>query len=183
VTVSPTLLFDLPQLVCDRVDTVLPELKRCAPIHGEFTFAELKKMGLPAPSVLVSTLRLKQAREAAGGYVEFHAGMVAYVITRDELGAPRDEAATNMVQALLQLVPGNAWGGAGLGAARDVMARPAITKETRDNGVTLWLVMWSQPVTFFYDAPGPLGAELYVAQAPDIGAANEGAYDDVGGGP
>jgi len=180
LTVSPTLLFDLPQLVCNGIDEVLPDLERSAPFYGEFTFAELKSMGLPSPAVLVSLLRLRQAREAAGGLVEFHAGMVAYVITKNSLGAGRDQAATNIVQALHQLIPGNIWGNAACGQARDVTARPAITKETRDAGVSLWLVMWVQPITFFAEEPGPLRAELYVSQAPDIGAANEGSYDQVG---
>ena len=109
--------------------------------------------------------------------------MVAYVITKDGLGAPRDEAATNIVQTLLQLIPDNDWASAACGTEREVTARPAITKETRDNGVTLWLVMWSQPITFFTDLPDPLDVELYVSQAPAIGADHEDDYDQVGGAP
>lgn len=182
MSASPSLLLDLPQLVCDATDVILPDLRRCAPYHGEFTFDELRKMGLPAPAVLVSTLRLKQTRDLSGRFVEFHAGMVAYVITKDRIGAERNSAATAIVQALLQLIPGQCWDSPAVGEARDVIARPAITRETRDAGVTLWLVMWVQPLTFDAFEPEIVPIELYVGQAPKIGAENVDDYDLMGGG-
>lgn len=181
MSASPTLLRDLPGLVCTAVTEILPDLQRCEPFHGEFTFDELKKMGLPVPAVLVSTLRLKQARDLAGRFVEYHAGMVAYVITKDRMGADRNSTATTIVQTLLELIPAKVWNNDALGEARDVIARPAITKETRDNGVTLWLVMWVQPLSFFREDPAPLPIELYVGQSPDIGSVNEGDYELIGG--
>lgn len=180
MSTSPTLLLDLPGLVCTAVTEILPDLKACDPFQGEFTFAELKKMGLPTPAVLISTLRLKQARDLAGRFEEFHAGMVAYVITKDRMGLDRNSAATSIVQALLELIPGKTWDNDALGEAREVIARPAITKETRDNGVTLWLVMWVQPLTFDGVSPEALPIELYVGQSPEIGADHEGDYELIG---
>lgn len=162
---SPALLSGLPQLVCDQVDVILPDLKKCAPHEGKFNLEELKKSGVASPAVLISVLGAKQGRSLAGHSIEFPLSMAAYVIAKDGLGAPRDVRAMNICQALLSLIPEQNWGEAALGRAHNVNLHSLITGKSRDVTVSLWAVTWTQPVTFFSSLDLPLGVELYVDDA------------------
>ncbi|UWQ00851.1 hypothetical protein K3X44_10025 [Aliiroseovarius crassostreae] len=178
---SETLLSNLPQMICDQIMAQLPELAKCDPHAGKFDLNELKKKGLPAQSVLVSNLGGKQGQSHAGGARSFDLKMAAYVVTKDGLGKPRDVRAANICQRLLQLIPGKDWGEAALGEAREIAVQPLISGKTKDSGVALWAVSWLQPISFFEPKPGPLGAELYVSQAPAVGADHEASYDRIEG--
>lgn len=178
---SETLLSELPQIVCDEVLLFLHELKECRPHAGKFSLEELKRKGLPSPSVLVSVLGAKQDIIYAGHATSFMLQMAAYVVVRDGLGAPRDARAANICQLLLSLIPGQRWLKDALGEARNVRMHTLVSSKTKDHAVSLWAVSWDQPISFFQPADNPLGAELYVAQAPAIGAEHEGDYDEIGG--
>lgn len=181
MSVSPNLLSDVPERVCDAVRLVLPDLRSCRPHAGRFDLNELKQSGLAAPAVLVSVLGAKQGSGHAGGAVVFTLRLAAFVVTRDGLGLPRDVAAGAICQALMDLLPERNWGEPALGAARDVEASTLVSSAARDVAASLWAVTWSHPVTLFHHAPGPLGAELYVAQTPPEGEAV--AYEEIGGQP
>lgn len=178
---SEALLSGLPQAVCDLLTPHLPDLKRCAPHVGKFDLTELKKQGLPSPCVLVSILGAAQDTTHAGHAISFLLQMAAYVVTRDGLGVPRDAAAGNICQRLLQTVPGNHWDDPALGQARGVRMHTLVSGKARDHAVSLWAVTWDQPIGFFQPEERPLGIDLYVARVPAIGLDHEAGYEAIGG--
>jgi len=180
-----TILSDLPWAVVEAIDAVLPELKHCQPIAGRFDLAELKKSVATSPAVHVSMLRGKEGQRAGGGFVGFDVPMAAYIVTSNRLGNKRDEQAANIAQALLTLVPENRWGSDAYGPAHAVAFEPLVTTATRSQGVSLWAVTWTQPVTFFlFEPPAPVPVELYVAMDPPEGATADDFTDiSEGGGP
>jgi hypothetical protein len=177
-----TFLADLPQAIADVVKPVFPELRDCAPHAGKFDLTELKKKGLAAPSILVSILGARQTKELSGNAAPFNLSMAAYVITKDTLGLSRDVAAANMCQALLALVASNSWGLTACGSAQSVSMQPLISATTRDHGVALWAVTWTQPVMLRCDPTSePMPITLYVGQSPNVGDANASAYVEIAG--
>lgn len=178
---SETLLADLPQTICNHIEPLLPDLKKCEPIEGKFNLEELKKQSLPREAVLVSNLGAKEGQDYSGPAHSFDFQMAAYVVTKDGLGKPRDIRAATIFQILLQLIPGKDWGEEAYGAARNVRLQPLVSVKAKSSGVSLWAVTWLQPVSLFEPEAAPLGVELYVAQAPEIGAAHEADYEQIGG--
>jgi hypothetical protein len=173
-------LARLPQSVCTSVDVRLPELRLCKPHAGKFSLEELKKKGIQAPAVLISTLGAKPGQVRSDAAHSFMLSMAAYVVTRDGLGAPRDLAAANICQSLLTLIPGKRWNEPALGAAQDVHMHTLVSSGAKDITSSLWAVTWAQPVTFHVVEAAPLGAELYVPQSPAIRTDNEPDYIQVG---
>lgn len=178
---NQTLLSDLPQTVCAMVKSFMPDLAACKPHAGKFSLVELKRKGLPSPSVLISVLGARQDTTYAGHATSFMLQMAAYVVVKDKLGAQRDVHAANICQLLLSFIPGQRWREDATGEARDVRMHTLVSSKTKDHAVSLWAVTWDQPISFFQPADNPLGAELHVAQAPAIGADHEGDYEEIGG--
>jgi len=182
MTVDPNLLSNLPQLICDQIKVILPDLKECKPKAGRFDLEELKKSGIKAPAVRVSNLGAKQGRNFSGGAHEFMLSMAAFVVTKNGMGLDRDILAANICQVLLPLVAENDWGNVQHGNARDVAMQSLVTVKSRNIGASLWAVTWTQPITFYApDITEPIALELYVGQSPDIGAENIGDYEQIGG--
>ncbi len=180
MSTSETLLSSLPQTICDEIKSVLPDLAKCEPHAGKFSLEELKKKGLPSPTVLVSILGAKQGRTFAGQSVEFPLRMAAYVVTRARLGRDKDIDASNICQQLLMLIPECDWKVPAFGRARDVAMETLVSVKSRDNAVSLWAVTWTQPVTFYCAEQKPLGADLYVGHSPLIGEDNVEDYEQIG---
>lgn len=177
----PDLLYALPGLVADSIRAVLPGLRTCKGMVGRFDAEELKRQGLAAPAVLVSRTGARQGQVLAGPFKTFEVEMEAFVLTRDEMGLGRDEAAANICTALLIHIPEKTWGQVGVGAAVGVREQPLITGASSGLATSLWAVTWTQPVSLegFSIAPAvPLS--LYVGQAPEIGFGHEGDYELVG---
>ncbi len=111
--------------------------------------------------------------------------MAAFIVTKDELGLRRDDAAANIAQALLQLIPNNTWGlPDDLGAPEQVAEEPILSVATEKAAVALVAVTWTQEIalTGLPDAPAITPA-LYVAMAPRNGVAFEDDYELIGGAP
>ena len=181
----PDLLAALPGLVAARIKLVLPGLRECRGIAGRFNLDMLRAKGVAAPAVLVSRLRLRQDQTFAGPHHSYIVQMGAFIVAKDELGLGRDEAVANMAQALLQLIPDMLWGlPADLGGAVDVAEEPILSIGTEKQAVALSAVTWSQPVALrgLPEAPA-ITPELYLGQAPRIGAAFEDDYELIGGAP
>ena len=179
---TPEILSDLPVKICDRIKGILPGLRTCEPHAGKFSLEELKKNAIPTPAVLVSTLGGKQGKGHGGpGSWTFDLSMAAFVVTRGSLGKQRDVYAANICQVLLQLVPDQRWGEPAAGEAKNVVMQPLISTNSRDYAASLWSVTWTQPVTFYARPQSALGVELYVSQAPAVGADHEADYQLVEG--
>lgn len=181
----PDLLAALPGLIAARIKAVLPGLRECKGIAGRFNLDILKAKGVAAPAVMVSRLRMRQGETLAGPHYSYILTMGAFIVTRNELGLHRDEGAATIAQALLRLIPDQVWGQpADLGAAFDVAEEPILSLETEKHAVALSAVTWSQPVALAGLPVAPeITPELYVGQAPRIGAAFEDDYELIGGAP
>lgn len=180
----PTLLSELPDLIADEIKLIFPDLRQCNGMAGPFNIEELKAKGIKAPAVLVSMLGLRQDKTFSGAVQSYAMDMAAYVVTKDGLGLPRDDAAANICQGLLALIPDKDWGESNLDAAQKVAARSLVTSAVKKMTTSLWAVTWSQPVVFRgEDFAGPQPIELYVGQAPDIGSDFEADYELIGGAP
>jgi hypothetical protein len=175
------ILANLRPAICASVKALLPKLRECEPHEGKYSLEELKRDGLPSPAVKVSCLGAKQDITLAASPATFMLQMAAYVVTKDSLGKRRDTAAANICQTLLSLVPENDWGLDGVGRARDTGLHTLVSTKVKSTGVSLWAVTWHQPVSFFQPGLKPLGVELYVSIAPEIGTANVGSYEEIGG--
>jgi len=178
------LLHALPQLVADQVLIALPALATCRGFAGRFDLAALKRLSLKAPAVLVSRTGARQAEVYSGPHAMFELDMVAFVVTKDAMGLPRDEAAASITSVLLRLIPEKTWGQIGVGAAQRVREQPLVTEASETAQVSLWAVTWMQPVALAgYPLTNPQPIDLYVGQSPGVGAANVTDYDLIGGTP
>ncbi|MBF9049888.1 hypothetical protein GTA62_13055 [Roseobacter sp. HKCCD9010] len=178
---SDTLLSDLPKTVSTMVKSFMPDLAECKPHAGKFSLEELKRKGLPSPSVLVSVLGAKQDTTYAGHANTFMLQMAVYVVVRDGLGAPRDVRAANICQKILSFVPGQNWDNPAMGEARNVRMHTLVSSKAKDHAVSLWAVTWDQPISFFQPEARPLGVELYVAQVSGDEPEVEEDYTQIGG--
>lgn len=179
-----TLLSELPDLIAGEIKLIFPDLRQCEGMAGPFNLEDLKATGVKAPAVLVSMLGLRQDKTFSGAVQSYVMDMAAYVVTKDGLGLPRDDAAANICQGLLALIPDEIWGQADLGAAEKIAARSLVTRAVKKSSASLWAVTWSQPVVFRgEDMTAPQAIELYVGQSPDIGADHEAGYELIGGAP
>lgn len=179
-----TLLSELPELIAGEIKLVFPDLRQCEGMAGPFNLEDLKATGIKAPAVLVSMLGLRQDKTFSGAVQSYAMDMAAYVVTKDALGLPRDDAAANICQGLLAMIPDEIWGQEDLGAAQKVGARSLVTRAVKKMTASLWAVTWSQPVTFRgEDFVGAQPIELYVGQSPDVGADHEADYELIGGVP
>lgn len=139
------LLAALPKLVAEKIHRVLPRLRDCRAIAGRFDLDSLKRIGVAAPAVLVSRLGARQAEALAGPHITFELDMAAFIVTKDAPGLQRDEAASNISQALLRLIPENCWGQVGVGAAQRVREQSLITSASEKEAISLWAITWMQP--------------------------------------
>jgi hypothetical protein len=182
MTVAPDFLAALPDRVADAIKAVLPDLADCRGIAGRLDTDALKRQGARAPAVLVSRLRLTQEPAFAGPVQTYTLQMAAFVLTRDVPGLLRSTSEGVITQALLALVPDSTWGAASvLGPARQVVAEPVVTTATEAAGIGLCAVTWAHIIVFAGPPEAPaIVPELYLGQAPLIGAANLDAYDRIG---
>lgn len=177
----PDLLAALPGCAAESIRAVLPQLRDCRGIAGRLNLDEVKRRGINAPAVLVSRLGARQVQALAGPLHVFEVSMAAFVVTRDAVGLPREDAAQAITAALLRLVPENTWRQVGVGPAEKVAEQALATTDTEKSAISLWAVTWVQNVTLQdRPAPGEIAPELYLGQAPLIGAAHEADYERIG---
>jgi hypothetical protein len=180
----PDLLYALPGLVAASILTVLPGLRSCKGMAGRFDVEELKRQGLAAPAVLVSRTGTRQGPVLAGPFKTFEVEMAAFVVTKDELGLSRDEAAANICAALLMHIPEKTWGQVGVGAAAGVREQPLITSASQRLAAALWAVTWTQPVSLEGLPIVPaVPLSLYVGAGLSDGAGDPAAYEQIGATP
>lgn len=178
------LLATLSDVIAARIKVALPALRDCRGMAGRFDLDQLKQRGVAAPAVLVSRLRIRLDETVAAPHFIWHVGMVAFIVTRDELGLPRDVAAANIAQVLLRLIPDQVWGlPEDLGAAYEVAEEPLITASAEKQAIALSAVTWTQRLSLSGLPVAPaISPEVYLGQAPRIGAAYESDYDLIGDG-
>ncbi len=139
-------LSELPEIVAARIRAVLPDLATCKGIVGRLDLDEVQRAAYATPAVLVSRLRLDQAVALSGPHQVYSVVMAAFVLTKDTLGLPRDTAATNIAQVILQLLPDTRFGRAGIGPAKRIAEEPLVTQAIRKSGVAISAITWEQEV-------------------------------------
>jgi hypothetical protein len=147
MSMSITLLANLPGIVARAIHTHLPDLAECTPMLGGFDLEELKRASIKAPAIRVTRLGLRPRDTRAGPHRRFDAMMAAFVITRDRAGLPRDAALSNLTAALLTLIPDNRWATEGIGEAQDAEERVLVNAGARAVTLSLAAVTWVQPIT------------------------------------
>ncbi|MBP9184348.1 MAG: hypothetical protein KBF78_14525 [Fuscovulum sp.] len=139
-------LAELPAIIALQVRGVLPELATCKAIAGRLDLAEVQRSAFATPAVLISRIRLDQGTDLAGPHRVFRVMLAAFVLTKDSLGLPRDLAATNIAQTIVQLLPDCRFGRADIGPAERISEEPIVTDAIRKAGVALSAVTWEQSV-------------------------------------
>lgn len=143
----PLPMSELPDIVAGKIRAVLPDLATCRGIVGRLDLDEVQRSAFPTPAVLVSRLRLDAGRDLAGPQHVYRVVMAAFVLTKDTLGLPRDVAATNIAQVILQLLPDARFGRADIGPAERIAEEPIVTPAIRKAGVGLTAITWEQDIT------------------------------------
>jgi hypothetical protein len=176
------LLHRLPGAVADSLRVLVPDARECRGIAGRFNLDRLKSESVTTPGILVSILDLKQVAGAAGPIHFFDLSMAAFVVTKDQLGLKRDESAAIITTAIAAYVPDSRWGESACGEARDVRGQSVVTSGFLKSAASLWAVTWTQPCTIdASEVSAPVDLQLFVGQAPHVGAASEDDYVQIGG--
>jgi hypothetical protein len=153
----------MPEIVAAQIRAALPELVTCKGIVGRLDLDEVQAKGFATPAVLVSRLRLDQARDLAGPHRVYRVFMAAFVLAKDTLGLPRDTAATNIAQVIIQLLPDARFGRSDIGPAERIAEEPIVTSAIRKAGVALTAITWEQDVSLAALPVAPeISPELYV---------------------
>lgn len=155
-----TLLFDYQSQVVAQIHAYLPELKTCTTHPGKMTLEELKKVGTRAPAVHVAMLDIP-GRPAHTQDTESALTMVAYVTTRDTPRLPSEQAALNLVEALVNFIPGRQFHVAALPTQR-VSARNLYSTKAGQASVSLWGITWRQELRFATEPDEPVLKTLYI---------------------
>lgn len=164
-------LKDLPEIVAAKIHLALPDLNTCEGIIGRLDLDEVQRAAFKTPAVLISRLRLDQAPGYGGPHRAFRVMVAAFVVTKDTLGLPRDVAATNIAQVILQILPDCRFGRADIGPAERIAEEPIVTPAIRKSGIALTAITWEQDVSLedLPDAP-QIEPHVYVG-GEEIGGA------------
>lgn len=181
----PDLMATLPATVAGAIHAVMPDLRECRAIAGRLNVEQIRQLGIRTPAVLVSRLRARQDKTYAGPHRTYVLQMAAFILCKDEMGLPRDLAAANIAQVLLNLIPDQQWGLVDdLMPAEAVTEEPLVSIEANRQGLALSAVLWEQVAALApFPGPDPISPELYLGQAPLIGAAHEADYQLIGAAP
>lgn len=158
-------------MILSAIRAALPELQEVAGHPGRFDLGELKRIAMRAPAVRLAIIGAPAIAERSDERLQMDVSLAAFVITRDAPRLPRDEAALNIVEAIVRLVSLNQWGRQqqdvdfGLLLPREMRAENLYSGEVDRRGVALWAVSWRQQIILGESAFAPadvLPAELYV---------------------
>jgi len=167
----------LPQIIADAMCERLPDLGECKPHPGRFDAAEVKRMSARAPAVRISLLGIKPAK--AGNHA---INLAAFIVTNDQRGLDRNDAALAIAASVVRRVRGTAWGNEVLiGEASEPTAQNLYSANADKSGFAIWAVNWTHEFRFGDTQPEPcVLKELYIGIAPKIGAAHEDDYIRIG---
>ncbi len=186
--IQPPTLTELREAVTSRFDALFAKAD-VAGHAGRFGTEDLRRFILKSPAIRVAILGLDAAREESGGSTVWPVRMAAFLVTRDAIEAgkgkiPRDEAAMNMVGALVTEIHENRFGVLSEPAER-VRAKNLHSDTLQEKGATLFAIDWIQPVPLTSDAfqeEGVVPTDLYLGIAPEIGTEHVDDYIQITGG-
>lgn len=132
--------------VCSEILAALPALKTCDVHNGEVDVEEIRRWSRAAPAVLVAVLDARRIAAPGERWTDVEQHLAAYILTRDAPRLPRGEAARNIVDQLLLVLPRARWGaaGPGIGEARGIQARNFYSGKVDRMGIALIEMRWRQ---------------------------------------
>lgn len=154
-----------------------PELRQCEVREQRLTIEEIAAARLATPSIFVVLLGSSSGREMGGPAWNHSLEFVAYVLTKNERGAPRDEACKALTEAAMRRVQGNRWGFDTVDEPTGIAMRNLSVAATSKNALAIRAVTWSQPIQLsrFTPGEGVVPGQLYAA------AGGDASYDLVSG--
>lgn len=159
----PLPLTELPEIVAAKIKLALPDLATCKGIIGRLDLDEVQRSAYPTPAVLISRLRLDQAPSYAGPHRAYRVVVAAFVLTKDVMGLPRDVAATNIAQVILQVLPDCRFGRSDIGPAERIAEEPIVTPAIRKSGIALTAITWEQDIALVeLPADTQVSPEIYL---------------------
>ena len=190
---------DFLKAVAAEIKVWIPDLRTCDVHDGRFDLAELKRRTLQTPAVLVSCLGTVSVTDQGDESLNALRHWAAFILTGTLPGLTRGDGARNLVDALEILILrgvlrtdeitgeqslSNRWGLKGVGPAEQVRSQNLYGGTIDKQGVALWIVSWRQSLRLRplqRDEDCPIPSELYLGQAPEIGAGHEADYKRVDG--
>ena len=171
-------LTTLSKAICKEFKDYFPKLVICKPHGGPLDKEELTQITTQVPAIYVAVLGTEKGNPKGGGQTGTSVNLKAFVVTKDKPDLPKEEAALNIVEGLLERIPGSNWGCKEVESAKPAAAKN-LYSDARKLEVALWSVSWSQTVCLGKDAfetelPHP--THLYVGQKPKIGNGHENDY-------
>ena len=140
-------VLDVRTSIIESLQKALPNGVTVLPHGGRFeSAAEIQRFAVKAPTVLVACVRIP-LQNPGGGRLILPAGWAIFVVTKDKPGIPRDQAAIALVEAIVGLLSGNAWGRSDVGTPQEIDSRNLYSGAIDTLGIALWGISFKQQVT------------------------------------
>ena len=133
--------------IVQQLQATLPPGVQVLAHGGRFDSAEeIKRYVTKGPTVLVSCMRIPLSTPGTAR-VMLPAGWAIFVITKDVPGAPRDQGAIALVEAVLLQINSNLWGRTDVMVPSAIESRNLYSSKVDNLGVALWAITFTQMVT------------------------------------
>ena len=179
------MINDMLEALVTRTQTLLPKLKTCEVHPGRFDARELQRIAARTPAVYFAALETQRSQTQEDRTERTQVQIGAFVVTQDARRLPRHVSAVNLVEALCGHLPQFKLGIEGVRKPKAPRARNLYGGNIDKKGVALWAVTFTveatlgNPVNDNIDDQGALITDLYLGQAPEIGAGYEDDYHHV----
>ncbi|EQB8931487.1 hypothetical protein ACYVMD_004562 [Vibrio parahaemolyticus] len=142
------------------------------------TYDPTKNQQVITPAVMLEAVEMKPGRTVTGGRMAVKVEFAAHCY----LSAKTDNVqleVRNMAARLLQIVNRNRWGLENAEQPENLAAFPG--QFSKEKGFDSWIVQWEQDFHFgpLWEDPDYLPTELWLGEAPDIGAAHKDDYEKL----
>jgi len=173
------LVPDLQDRIAAAILKDMPKLRECVAHPGKFDAAAIKVFAARAPAVRIAMTGIEPGTSG-----EHHILLVAFIVTADRVGVPRNKAALAIAITILRRVIGTAWGAEGLlGESEAVSARNLYDSGLGGDGLALWAVRWRHPILLGIPQDEIYADRLealYYGFEPEVGTAHEDDYIRIG---
>ncbi len=161
---------ELQKAQVEKTEELFPKLKRGSKSSvqaygGRFNLDELESVSATAPSIFISFLGIKSAKEQEDERVRLNGLYTAFIVTTDARGLDRDTAGKNMAEIMAKWLPNNRFGLLDVSVPENIAAQNLYSGKARGKGVALWAVSWSQAVTgdkSVFDSDAAVPSTLYI---------------------
>ena len=164
------------------ISSEVPELASCAICDGPLETSDLDGFKGTTPAVRIAALGATPIRETDAGQIDLPVSFIAYAMTEDTPGKPRNQAAMDLIETLVNRISGNRWNEEDAHPAEVLMARNHHDATAASQAVALWSVSWTQKVrigTQDFQTEFPKLSQLHVGMNPNIGPGHEGDYTSL----